>query len=375
MRVGGPGVGFGNALDEPSQRRARRRPQPERAVHVTPRIVLTREPRDHRHGVDRAGVDLAYLGDDDGRPLAARQHARELGGAHATLVVGRHELHPTAAQPEHPQRGEDRGVRLGANQHTNRRGTEQAVGLDVPARIGERAMTCRGQTCEVGHLATGRQAHPSVIGQTEDVQQPFAGDLLRHRGRGATRVAGRVLVPDRRQPVGRDRRVESAADDEAEVPGTLRPDEAGIRRRDQLLDHLQRWSRPVLERNPQRRAQLVERRTRADGTLGERRQILGRDLSSAAKQLGIHPATLLRLAIHSSPTGSPAWRETFSSMQSSSDDVRGRQVRVVVLGGSGNRSLTVDPVRACCAQLAIVKLSDCPRERFPAAFVAVTSIV
>ena len=105
-------------------------------------------------------------------------------------------------------------------------------------------MTCRGQTCEVGHLTTGRQAHPSVIRQSEDVQKPFAGDLLRHRGRGAARVAGCVLVPDRRQPVGRDRGVESAADDEPEVPGTLRPDEAGIRRRHQLLDHLQRWSRP-----------------------------------------------------------------------------------------------------------------------------------
>ena len=202
--------------------------------------MLAREPRDRGHCVDRAGVDLADLGDDDRRPLAGSQQARELGRAHATLVVGRHELHATAAQPEHPQRGEDRGVRLGANQHANRRGTEQAVGLDVPARIGEHAMTCGGEAREVGHLATGRQAHPCVIGQAEDVQEPLAGDLLRHRRRGATQVAGRVLVPDRRQPVGSDRRVETAADDEAEVPGTLRPDEAGIRRRDQLLDHLQR---------------------------------------------------------------------------------------------------------------------------------------
>ena len=43
--------------------------------------------------------------------------------------------------------------------------------------------------------------------------------------------------------------------------------------------------------------------------------------------------------------------------------------------GAVSRSLTADPVRRLRAQLAIVKPSDCPRERFPAAFVAVTSIV
>jgi hypothetical protein len=67
----------------------------------------------------------------------------------------------------------------------------------------------------------------------------------------------------------------------------------GFACRDQLLDHLQRWSRPVPEGNPERGAQLVERRSRADGALGKRRQIIGRDLGGAAEQFGIHPAHYL----------------------------------------------------------------------------------
>jgi hypothetical protein len=140
-------------------------------------------------------------------------------------------------------------VRLGANQHANRRGAEQAVGLDVPAGSGEHAMACGGKAREVGHLAPGRQAHPGVVGQAEEIQEPLADDLLRNRRRRADRVAAPILVPYRRQPVGCDRRVETTADDEAKVPRALRPDEAGIRRRDQLLDHPRCWQRLVVEGN------------------------------------------------------------------------------------------------------------------------------
>jgi hypothetical protein len=80
----------------------------------------------------------------------------------------------------------------------------------------------------VGHLATGHQAHSCVIRQAEDVQEPVARELLHHRGGGATRVGCPVLVPDRGQPIGSDRRVETPADDESEVSGTLRPDAAGF---------------------------------------------------------------------------------------------------------------------------------------------------
>jgi hypothetical protein len=125
---------------------------------------------------------------------------------------------------------------------------------------------------------------------------------------GLRRAATAILIPDRRQPVGSDRRVQTAADDEPEVPGTLRPDKAGIRRRDQLLDHFQRWSRPVLEGNPQRRAQLLKRRARANGSFGEGRHIVGRDLSRPTEQFGIHPATL-----HVVEHGVPGRREAGTS--------------------------------------------------------------
>src|SRR5581483_12485343 len=90
-----------------------------------------------------------------------------------------------------------------------------------------------------------------------------------------------------------NRRVQSAADDEAEIPRTLRCHEPGISRCGQLLDHLQRRRRAVLEANPQRRAQLLKRSLRPDRALWQRPQILGRDLSGTAQQWRIHPSTLL----------------------------------------------------------------------------------
>ena len=313
MGVGGPGVGFRDPVDEPSQRRGGRRPQPERAVHVAPGPVLAREPRDLGHGVDRAGVDLADLSDDDRRAFAGGEHSRELGRAHAALIVGRHELHATAAHPEHPQRGEHRRVRLGPDQDANRRRAEQAVGLDVPAGFGEHAMARRGEAGEVGHLATGGQAHPCVSRQAEEVQQPLTRDLLRNGCRRTDREAAPVLVPHRRQPVGGDRRVQGAPDDEAEVPRALRPHQTGIRSRSQLLDHLERGPRPIVEADAQRGAQLLERGVRAYGALGQRRQVLGSNLGGAPKERGIHSPTLLRHGMtspmqrgapqHSSPPG------------------------------------------------------------------------
>ena len=309
MGVGGPRVGLRDAVDEPSQRRAGRRPQPERAVHVAPRPVLAREPRDLGHGVDRAGVDLADLSDHDRRAFAGGKQPRQLGSAHAALIVGGHELHATAAHPEHPQRGEHRRVRLGADQDANRRGAEQAVGLDVPARVGEHAMARRGEAGEVRHLATGGEAHPRVGRQAEEVQQPLTRDLLRDRRRGADREAAAVLVPHRRQPVGGDGGVEGATDDEAEVPRALRSHQAGIRSRNQLLDHLQRGPRRLVEADAQRRPQLLERGVRAYGTLGQRRQVLGSYLGGAPKERGIHRTTLPASApVVITPRSRPACR-------------------------------------------------------------------
>jgi hypothetical protein len=151
-----------------------------------------------------------------------------------------------------------------------------------------------GKAGEVGHLTPARQAHTRPRRQAEEIQEPLADGLLRDRRRGADGEAAPVLVPHRCQPVGGDRRIETATDDKPEVSGTLRPDEAGIRRRDQLLDHLQRRSRRVVEIDTQRGAQLVERRVRADRPLRERRQVLRGDLSGAAKKRGVHRPTLLR---------------------------------------------------------------------------------
>ncbi len=81
VAVGRPRVGVAGARHEVRERRARRRPQAERAVDVHPRAVLARGGGDLGERVERARVDVARLRAHD-RGRRRRASARERVGAH-----------------------------------------------------------------------------------------------------------------------------------------------------------------------------------------------------------------------------------------------------------------------------------------------------
>ncbi len=70
-------------------------------------------------------------------------------GPHAALVVGGDADHAVVAEADELQRREDRGMRVGAEQHGDRRRAEEAVGIGIPALL-RAAAGCgrrRGRPC------------------------------------------------------------------------------------------------------------------------------------------------------------------------------------------------------------------------------------
>ena len=78
-------------------------------------------------------------------------------------------------------------MHVGAADHPDRRGTLEAVLLDVPARRTQHGATGRGQRGEVGHRGAAHEADGGPSGQAEELDQPFRGHLLDDSGRGVPR--------------------------------------------------------------------------------------------------------------------------------------------------------------------------------------------
>jgi hypothetical protein len=136
----------------------------------------------------------------------------------------------------------------------------------------------------VNRLRAGHEAERRVPRQTEQLDQPRAGDLLDDgRGRAADVEAG-VLVPRRGQPVGRDRDPHCAADHETEVAAARLRDEPGVGCRGELVDHLRRGRRLRGERPAESLAQLADGRAREDGTVVERVVEARRELGCLREQ-------------------------------------------------------------------------------------------
>ena len=75
--------------------------------------------------------------------MVRSSNGRERVEAEPALVVGRHPHHPLATQAEHREGLEERHVDLLPHHHGERRGTEQALGLDVPALAGQEGVASR----------------------------------------------------------------------------------------------------------------------------------------------------------------------------------------------------------------------------------------
>ena len=141
-------------------------------------------------------------------------------------------------RPEQTQRAVDRGVALLAGDDTDRGAADQPVALDVPADVGEDVVAPGGEADGVGLLGAGDEPDRGSGRQPEQLLEPRPGDLLgRRRGR---RQHGRegVLVPPGREDLGRGRRVQRPADDEAEVARPDRGDQSRLDGSDEGVEHV-----------------------------------------------------------------------------------------------------------------------------------------
>ncbi len=215
--IGGDGVGQLDATDQVEMGGRGGGPEAEGAVNVQPGTALLSQCGDFGERIDCAGVDVAGLSADDAGSLMRAQVVGQRVGAHAALVVGRDFVHAIGAETEQAQGHGDGVMRFFVDCDLDGRSAEETVGFDVPACVGEDAMTGSGEAGEVGHLAAGDEAEAHGGGQAGELAQPGAGDLLDDRDQGGQHVDAAVLIPCGDEPVGGECGGKSASDDEAEV--------------------------------------------------------------------------------------------------------------------------------------------------------------
>jgi hypothetical protein len=165
-----------------------------------------------------------------------RQRFGQRSGQHPSLVVGGDGRR--CAEPEQPQRPVDGHVPLRADEHADLRRAREAVTADVPGDLVEHVPPRGGEAGHVRDLRARDEADRRFAGQTEQLEQPVAGDLLDHRGRRPADIEAGVLVPGGGEPVGSQCCRQRAADHEAEVAAAGRRHEAGLRSGGELVDDL-----------------------------------------------------------------------------------------------------------------------------------------
>src|SRR5262247_4208937 len=96
VRVGRPGIGFGEAFSQMSQSRAGRSPQPESPVNVNPRAGAAGRRANLFRRIEGACVHIACLNANDGSggKIGKRVHA------HTPLAVNGYALDALSSQAE-----------------------------------------------------------------------------------------------------------------------------------------------------------------------------------------------------------------------------------------------------------------------------------
>ena len=219
VRVGRPRVGALDAGHEVAPPRARRRPQPERAVHVHPRARGQCSRRTPAIGSIAPVFTLPTCAHTIAGPPTVGE--RRLRPRRARPVVDR-DRDRRGAEAEQAQRTVDGDVALLTGEHADAGRAGESVALDVPARALEDAVARRGQpvTCAIWHPVTNPNER---LRQPEEVEQPAAGDLLARPPR--RRTTSPAFWSHAGQPVGGERGGQRAADDEAEeAPARYRHD-------------------------------------------------------------------------------------------------------------------------------------------------------
>lgn len=125
-------------------------------------------------------------------------------------------------------------------------------------------MTCGREASDVCHLAPGDEPARDTGRQAEQLAQPLHRDVFDDGRARARRVEASVLIPDRREPVGSDRRRVRAAHHEPEKASARHPGDARLGYLDEISDEFQRLDARLGQRTAECRQELVPRRTRGE---------------------------------------------------------------------------------------------------------------
>ena len=201
-----------------TQGRARGCPQAERAVDVQPRPMTTCDVRDLVDRIEGARVHVAGLRADDRRAVAARERRRERVALHPALIVSGNPLDLPRSDPQQAQRSDDRHVHFVTDDHAEMWCALQSIGLHVTTDAAQHFVTGGGERREVRHVAAGDEPDARACRQSQQLEQPRAGDFLDNGSGRRHDVETRVLIPGGDEPFCGDRRRQRATGDEPEVP-------------------------------------------------------------------------------------------------------------------------------------------------------------
>ena len=239
VRVGRPGVRSLGSVDEVAELVARARPESERAVEVQPRPPRLAGVRDRVEVLERAGVHLAGLGDDDRRAVRLGEDVGQERCPHASLVVDRDEPHLPGAEPQEAERAIDGDVALLARYDPKAGAALEALLADAPPGALEHRVARDRERGRVRHLAARDEGERRRCREPEQLLDPRAGGLFDNGGRWREEEQTRVLIPCRDEPVGGQRGGKRPADHEAEVPTGAHRSEPRLPVAYELLDHVE----------------------------------------------------------------------------------------------------------------------------------------
>ena len=103
-------------------------PKPKRAIDMNPRTAGVRSFADFANRIDRPGVDVADLRDNQRTFIQLRHLIR----THLTLFVGRNQFDVVRTEPEHRNRFVNRRVSIGPGDNADSRCAVEAFSNDIP---------------------------------------------------------------------------------------------------------------------------------------------------------------------------------------------------------------------------------------------------
>ena len=289
MGVRDPGVGTFDATREQAFFLGCKCPESKCTIDMQPGIRAIASIGEFIEGVEGAAVDVPRLRTDEGRPIEFLDPI----DAYPTLRVGGKLADPVATEAEHGQRLADGWVGFGGDNDSNRRGTEETVGFDIPARSCQQSMSRRRERRKIREGSARGQRARGRLGNPEEGSQPAQHRVFEHDSRRRGRERECILIPGTREPIGGQGDRQRATVHETKESGT---GARHGRRRTQLIEfskHIEGIARSIRKRYVELLLQALDRRGLGfNSPIGQCLEEMSSAAQGLAEQLTIQNCTL-----------------------------------------------------------------------------------